>query len=122
MSHILQQLAHLLLADARTAARLADAEQVYADRRRALVSALSERGIPAAGDSGLGVWIPFAEEAAAARELLAEGWAVSPGEQFRFHTPPGLRVTTAALEPADAVRLADAIAALGRPPALTYTA
>ena len=47
---------------------------------------------------------------------------MSPGEQFRFHTPPGLRVTTAALEPADAVRLADAIGALGRPPALTYTA
>ena len=74
----------------------------------------------ATGDSGLGVWVPLADEAAAARELLAQGWAVSPGERYRFHTPPGLRVTTADLEKHEADELADALAALGRAPASTY--
>jgi DNA-binding transcriptional MocR family regulator len=120
VSHILQQIAAHWLEDAATAKLLGRAEQAYAERRAALVSALAARGIEAAGDSGLGVWIPFADEAAAVRELLAQGWAVSPGERFRFRSAPGIRVTTAALEPADAERLADAFAALGRAPASTY--
>jgi DNA-binding transcriptional MocR family regulator len=93
---------------------------VYAERRAALVAALAARGIDATGDSGLGVWIPLADEAAAVQELLAQGWAVSPGERYRFHSPPGLRVTTAALEPAGAEELAEAIARLGRAPDGTY--
>ena len=79
------------------------------DRRRAaLVSALATRGIATAGDSGLGVWLPLAGEAAAARELLAQGWAVSPGERYRFRTAPGIRITTANLEPNEAEQLAKA--------------
>jgi DNA-binding transcriptional MocR family regulator len=120
VSQILQQLAVLLLRD-RTAARLLSrAGKTYAERRQSLVAALAERGIVASGDSGLGVWIPLADEAAAVRELLGQGWAVSPGERYRFQSAPGLRVTTADLEPDEAERLADAIAALGRAPAETY--
>ena len=84
------------------------------------MSALSAQGSQAAGDSGLGVWVPLAEEAAAVRELLLQGWAVSPGERYRFRSAPGLRITTARLEPGQAERLADALAALGRAPAGTY--
>ena len=84
------------------------------------MAALASRGLQASGDSGLGVWLALADEAAAVRELLGQGWAVSPGERYRFQSPPGIRITTAALEPADAERLADAIAALGRAPATTY--
>jgi DNA-binding transcriptional MocR family regulator len=120
VSQILQQLAVLLLRD-RTAARLLSrAAKTYAERRQSLVAALQERGIVAMGDSGLGVWVPLADEAAAVRELLGQGWAVSPGERYRFESAPGLRVTTADLEPDEAERLADAIAALGRAPAATY--
>ncbi|HET7758647.1 MAG TPA: hypothetical protein VFK62_01895 [Gaiellaceae bacterium] len=43
------------------------------------------------------------------RQLLGRGWAVSPGERFRFRTAPGIRVTTAALEPVGARELAAAI-------------
>jgi DNA-binding transcriptional MocR family regulator len=121
VSHILQQIAAQLLQDRATARLLARAERTYTERREAIVSALAARGIDAAGDSGLGVWVPLADEAAAVRELLAEGWAVSPGERYRFHSPPGIRITTAGLEPAEAEQLADAIAALGRVPATTYT-
>jgi len=120
VSHVLQQVAALMLGDQATVKLLARAERVYADRRRALVSALAAVGVPAAGDSGLGVWVALADEAAAVRELLVQGWAVSPGERYRFHSAPGIRITTAALEPDDSRRLADAIAALGRAPASTY--
>jgi DNA-binding transcriptional MocR family regulator len=99
---------------------LARAERVYAERRRALVSALAAHGVPAAGDSGLGVWVALADEAAAVRELLVQGWAVSPGERYRFQSAPGIRITTAPLEPDESRRLADAIAALGPAPASTY--
>ena len=37
------------------------------------------RGIEAPGDSGLGVWVPLAEEAAAVRDLLAAGLGRQPG-------------------------------------------
>jgi len=45
-------------------------------------------------------------EAEAAQHLLARGWAVSPGERYRFNSAPGLRATTAGLSEDDAERLA----------------
>jgi DNA-binding transcriptional MocR family regulator len=120
VSHVLQQIAALMLADKATARLLARAERVYAERRRALVSALASHGVPAVGDSGLGVWVALTDEAAAVRELLVAGWAVSPGERYRFQSAPGIRITTAALEPDESRRLAGAITALGHAPASTY--
>ena len=120
VSHILQELAALILAGDATAALLARAERTYAERRAALVDALAAHEIEATGDTGLGVWVPLADEAEAVRELLVRGWAVSPGERYRFRSQTGIRVTTARLEPADALALADDIAGLGRPPAATY--
>src|SRR6185503_563653 len=120
VSHILQQIAAVLLADEATAKLLARAERTYAERRRALVTALAAHGIEARGDSGLGVWIPLADEAAAVRELFAQGWAVSPGERYRFAAPPGIRVTVTTREPEEAERFAGALAALAQSPAGTY--
>ncbi len=120
VSHILQRAAVKLITDRKTARLLERAGRLYAERRRALVDALAGRGVEAWGDSGIGVWVPIADEAAAVRELLAQGWAVSPGERYRFDSPPGLRITTTSLEPEDAGRLADAIAALGRAAPTTY--
>jgi DNA-binding transcriptional MocR family regulator len=120
VSQILQQVAALLLRDETTVELLGRAEETYAERRRVLVSALAAREIDAAGDSGLGVWVPLVDEAAAVRELLDQGWAVSPGERYRFRSAPGIRITTADLEPDEAERLADAIAALTGAPAATY--
>jgi DNA-binding transcriptional MocR family regulator len=120
VSHLLQRLAAEVLRDRRTAPRLAEAERTYAARRQALVEALAERGIEASGNSGIGVWIPLPDEAAVVRELLVEGWAVSPGERYRFRTAPGIRVTTAALEPDEAEGFAQALAALRAAPAGTY--
>ena len=122
VSHILQQVGELLLRDRATMRLLTRAERAYTQRRRALVAALAAHGIEAAGDSGLGVWVPLADEAAAVRELLVQGWAVNPGERFRFRSAPGIRITTADLEPTEAEQLAAAIAGLAAAPAGTYAA
>jgi DNA-binding transcriptional MocR family regulator len=106
VSHILQRLACALWADPSGARRLARAADVYAARRRALVSALAAHGIEAHGRSGLNVWVPVEQEAAAVRGLAARGWAVAAGEPFRLRTGPAIRITTSALAPADAQRLA----------------
>ena len=120
MSHLLQQTAANLWADPATTALLARVERTYAERRAALVEALADRGIEAHGGSGLGVWVPLAEEATTVQALIARGWAVSPGERYRFRTPPGIRITTTALEPHDAERLAGALDEIVNGGAETY--
>jgi hypothetical protein len=44
------------------------------------------------------------------QQLLDRGWAVSPGERYRFDAPPGIRITTTDLEPSEAEELAAALA------------
>ena len=122
MSHLLQQLAAQLLGSASTRKLLARAETAYAERRDALVDALATHGIEALGRSGLGVWVPLEEEATTAQELLARGWAVSPGERFRFESGPGMRITTTGLGRSEAGELGDAIAEAVESPGGTYSA
>ena len=74
------------------------------------MDALARHGIAAHGGSGLGVWVPLAEEASTVQQLSERGWAVSPGERFRFRSPPGIRITTTGLDPSTAPDLASAIA------------
>jgi DNA-binding transcriptional MocR family regulator len=109
VSHLLQQTAAQLWASAGTAKLLARAERAYAERRAALLDALAGYDIAAYARTGLGVWVPLAEEVTAVQQLLERGWAVSPGERYRFHTPPGIRITTTGLEPSEAQELAAAI-------------
>jgi DNA-binding transcriptional MocR family regulator len=120
VSHLLQQAAAILRSDAGTSTLIASAARDYAMRRAALVAALAGRGIAAHGRSGLGVWIPAEEEAAIVQALAERGWAVSPGERYRYQSAPGIRVTTTTLQPAEARRLADDIAAVVRGQATTY--
>jgi DNA-binding transcriptional MocR family regulator len=120
VSHLLQQTAAQLWGRAATRTLLARAERTYTERRAALIDALARRGIPAFGRSGLGVWIPLAEEVAPVQLLLERGWAVGPGERFRFRSPPGIRVTTTSLSPGDAEPLAGAIADSLQTAATTY--
>jgi DNA-binding transcriptional MocR family regulator len=120
VSHLLQQTVVTLRSDATTRRLLARAERTYATRRTALVAALAERGITAYGQSGLSVWIPAEEETAIVQALAERGWAVGPGERFRYRATPGLRVTTSTLQPAEARRLAADIAAVVTTQATTY--
>ena len=120
VSHLLQQTAAQLWSTAATKKLLARAERTYAERRAALVEALAEHGITAQGDSGLGVWVPLAEEAATVQQLFDRGWAVSPGERYRFDAPPGIRITTTDLDPNEAKKLAAALDATLRTAPSTY--
>jgi DNA-binding transcriptional MocR family regulator len=120
VSHLLQQTAAHLWASAATKRLLARAERTYAERRTALVEALAAYGITAHGNTGLGVWVPLTEEVATAQHLLERGWAVSPGERYRFHTPPGIRVTTTDLTPNEAEDLAAALDESLRTTSATY--
>jgi DNA-binding transcriptional MocR family regulator len=115
VSHVLQRLVVELWSDASVARLLARAEATYAVRRRALLDALAARGLPAHAATGLGVWVPVPEEAPVLQSLLVAGYAVAPGERFRLQSPPAVRITTAALDPADAPHVAAALAAVLRP-------
>jgi DNA-binding transcriptional MocR family regulator len=96
--------------DSRTKKQLARAERIYGERRTALVEALTAHGIGSWGRSGLNVWIPVDEEATVVAAMLAAGYAVAGGERFRLASGPGVRVTTATLQPAEAPEVAALVA------------
>ena len=92
----------------------------YADRREQLIGALAAAGIPATGRSGMAVWIPVADETGTTSALLDRGWAVAPGERFRFASAPGIRIGIATLTEVEIIRLAaDLSQALRRRPRRT---
>ncbi|KJS60918.1 aminotransferase class I/II-fold pyridoxal phosphate-dependent enzyme [Streptomyces rubellomurinus] len=110
VSHLLQRtVAELWRADAAPAPRVAAA---YRARRDALLAALTAHGIEAHGRSGLNVWVPVADETSALAALVQRGWVAAPGARYRLQSPPGLRLTVAALEVSSAGRLADDLAAV----------
>lgn len=114
VSAIVQRVVAACWSDAEVAALAEQAATVYAGRRRALVEALAAAGVVAPAGSGLNVWIPVADEDLASRALLSAGFAVSAGSRYRMRSGPGLRVTTAALPPADAPAVAAALRPSGR--------
>ncbi|MBV6699020.1 aminotransferase class I/II-fold pyridoxal phosphate-dependent enzyme [Kitasatospora aureofaciens] len=110
VSHLLQRtVAELWRTDAAPVARVA---AVYRARRDALLGELAARGIEAHGESGLNVWVPVPDETSALAALVQRGWVAAPGARYRIQSPPGIRITTAGLEPADARQLAEDLAAV----------
>lgn len=107
---VMQELWAAALGEAEHDVLLARAAKVYAENRSALIDELARHGIEAHGVSGLNVWIPVRDEAAAATGLLARGWAVAPGSWFRIRGDQGIRVTISTLRPEEAGRLAEAVA------------
>jgi DNA-binding transcriptional MocR family regulator len=120
VSHLLQQTAANVWESKGTAEVLKRAPGIYAERRQALTNALARHGIVAYGSTGLGVWVPLAEETTIVQELLERGWAVSAGERYRFGSPPGIRITTTNLEPDEAAELAAAISEIVAGSTATY--
>lgn len=117
VSHIVQRIACAMLRDPAVRKQLRLAAKTYTERRMALRSALSRRGITSMGESAYNVWIPVSEETPIVQALLDRGWAVAAGERFRISSPPAIRVTTATLLPQESEALAGQIAELvhGRP-------
>ena len=119
VSHLLQSLALALWSDPSGGRRLARAAEVYRQRRIAFIDALASNDIAAHGASGFNVWVPVREETATVGALAARGWAVAAGERFRLKSAPAIRITTSALEPVAAQRLAADLAEILRPAAAT---
>jgi len=105
VSHILQRIAYVLLSDATVRKQLREAAHTYSRRRGALVDGLTRAGFHAMGASGYNVWMEVEEEVSLVQSLQEAGWAVAAGERFRLDSRPGIRITSATLEPVDAQRL-----------------
>jgi DNA-binding transcriptional MocR family regulator len=110
VSYQLQELVADLWSDPSVARVLRRAAQVYAGRGEALRSALRGHGITASGRSGLTCWIRVSGEDGVASSLAEAGWAVAPGHRFRIAAPPGIRISFASLEAADAASFAADVA------------
>jgi len=111
VSHILQSLVLGLWSDPAVHALVERAGATYARRREHLLACLEREGVAAHGASGLNVWIPVHEEAAAIGALLQRGWVLAPGAPYRLAGGPrGIRATTATLTEPEAARLAGDIA------------
>ncbi|MEU6357059.1 aminotransferase class I/II-fold pyridoxal phosphate-dependent enzyme [Streptomyces sp. NPDC047072] len=106
VSHLLQETVYGLLDDRGTRALLTRAQETYALRRSALQRELRDRGVEAHARSGMNVWVPVRDESAVVNGLRSYGWWVAAGARFRLASGPGVRITVAELEPADAARLA----------------
>jgi DNA-binding transcriptional MocR family regulator len=115
VSYQLQELVADLWADSSVAHVLDTAARVYARRGETLRSALADQGIAASGRSGFTCWVRVADEGGVASALAEAGWAVAPGQRFRIAAPPGIRISYACLEVADAPSLAADIARALRP-------
>lgn len=110
VSHLLQNLTAGMWRDDAAARMVADAEAAYTRNRTGLIAALADRAVAGYGRSGLNVWIPVPDEAAALTRLFAAGWAAAAGSRFRLRSAPGIRVTVADLDTAEIDPLADALA------------
>jgi DNA-binding transcriptional MocR family regulator len=107
--HLLQRAAARLWTHGR--AERAEVTRHYDRRRTTLLHALAESGVDAHGASGLNVWVQVPDEAAVVSRLLNRGWVAATGARFRLQAPPGIRITTAVLDPAEAQALATDLAA-----------
>jgi DNA-binding transcriptional MocR family regulator len=106
VSYQLQETVADMWADPSVARALKTAAGVYAGRRDALRSALHRHGITASGRSGFTCWVSVSDEDGVASSLAEAGWAVAPGQRFRIAAPPGVRISSARLEQADAASFA----------------
>ncbi|MCL1693827.1 MAG: aminotransferase class I/II-fold pyridoxal phosphate-dependent enzyme [Actinomycetia bacterium] len=109
VSHVLQRLVAQMMGDPAINSEVALAADLYAFRRQTMLEALRERGFEAFGASGLNVWVPVPDEAAAERSMERRGFSVRPGGRFRIRSAPALRLTVASLDESDAGRVADAL-------------
>ncbi|MEU1405267.1 aminotransferase class I/II-fold pyridoxal phosphate-dependent enzyme [Streptomyces sp. NPDC005728] len=112
VSHLLQETVLGLMTDADTQALVARAREAYALRRTTLAAELAERGIASHAASGMNLWVPVRDESAVVNGLRSYGWWVAAGARFRLASAPGVRITAADLEPAEAARLASDFAAV----------
>ncbi|GAA2589705.1 aminotransferase class I/II-fold pyridoxal phosphate-dependent enzyme [Winogradskya consettensis] len=85
-SRLLQAVLLDLLTSVDAIVQVAEARQVYADRRAALLTALAERGVSATSDDGINLWMRVEDQQMAMLSLAGHGIAVAPGAPFEVST------------------------------------
>ena len=118
VSGLIQRLTAHLWSDRKVMADLGRAAEAYKERREALAALVEAAPAP----SGINLWVPVPHEFAAVRALRDDGWAVAAGAPYRLSPGSAIRVTTAALTPDEAPRLAAAIERAVSPPPRTRAA
>ncbi|MEU0005109.1 hypothetical protein ABZ079_12645 [Streptomyces sp. NPDC006314] len=95
------------------------ARETYALPRTARAGEQAVRGIASHSASGLNLWVRVRDESAVVNGLRSYGWWIAAGARFRLASAPGVRITAAGLEPAEATRLAsDFVTVLGESEAI----
>lgn len=122
VSSLLQGLVVQLLGSPPVRARIAAAGVAYQTRFTQLQKGLAELGLPAPGQVGLNLWLPLPDAATVAQGLLAKGWLVRSGADFCLQSAPGIRLTTAHLQPGQTEQLLAALRELRLPAARTSLA
>lgn len=111
-SRVLQAAAAWLLKDSETLDKVAQAREIYQQRRDRLAFELSSHGIHTPAGSGLCLWVPVESEPFAMVTLAARNIAVVPGSKFSILPSYHLRVATS--------RLTDRCAEAGEAIALSH--
>ena len=118
VSGIVQRLAARLWSDPGVLTTVDAPQRPTAERREALAALVDAAPAP----SGINLWVPVPDEYAAVRALRDDGWAVAAGRPYRLSPGSAIRITTAALQPEEAPRLAEAIERAVSPPRRTRAA
>jgi DNA-binding transcriptional MocR family regulator len=114
VSHLLQRLAHALLADPEVQAQFRDAAAHYARRSAAFADRLAGHGLRATAGDGLNLWVELPAAARAVSEqLMRRGWLARTGDEFMLEGAPSrhLRLTVHDLSEQDSAQLAGDLAA-----------
>ena len=117
-SRLLQAVLVDLLSDDASRAKVAEARDIYAERRAMMVKLLREREVLSSGRDGINLWVEVAHEQRALVALAAAGIGAAPGSPFlsdrleRDH----IRLTIGLLHDAERESVADSLrlAAFGR--------
>lgn len=118
VSHLLQRLAHGVLADDAARALIERAGEHYAARNAQVAALLTAQGLPVEAADGMSLWLPVPPpDREIAAELARRGWRVRTGDEFRL-APGGpgveasrhLRLTVHDLTDAEAQRFATDLA------------
>lgn len=91
-SRLLQHFLVDLLTDGAAVKQVRTARRTYDARRRAVLTALTHRGIRATGYDGINVWIDVADESFAVGTLAAAGIGVARGTPFEVRSGPTAHV------------------------------
>lgn len=114
VSHLLQRLAHALLADPEVQERFRDAAAHYARHNADFAERLTGHGLRAAAGDGLNLWVELPAAARAVSEqLMRRGWLARTGDEFMLDGAPSrhLRLTVHDLDEQDSAQLARDLAA-----------